>query len=93
MAKISEPTTPPVDANLSPTVDIESSQLPMVDKEIQGSAIPRQQAAQTILVPTESSSGGEAMAGWAIGLGLAGVLILATGLIIRRKGLPELLIS
>ena len=53
----------------------------------------RDQAAQSLTVVSDSSQDNASLLGWAIGFGLTGILILAAGIYIRRKGLPEMLVS
>jgi hypothetical protein len=53
----------------------------------------RDQAAQSLTVVSDSSQDNASLLGWAIGFGLTGVLIMAAGIYIRRKGLPEMLVS
>jgi hypothetical protein len=53
----------------------------------------RDQAAQSLTVVSDSSQDNASLLGWAVGFGLTGVLILAAGIYIRRKGLPEMLVS
>jgi hypothetical protein len=53
----------------------------------------RDQAAQSLTLVSDSSQDNASLLGWAIGFGLTGILILAAGIYIRRKGLPEMLVS
>jgi hypothetical protein len=64
-----------------------------VDSELFQQPERRDQAAQSLTVVSESGQDNASLLGWAIGLGLTGVLILAAGLYIRRRGLPSMLVS
>jgi hypothetical protein len=64
-----------------------------VDSELFQQPERRDQAAQSLTVISESGQDNASLLGWAIGLGLTGVMILAAGLYIRRRGLPEMLVS
>ena len=64
-----------------------------VDSELFQEPQQRDQAAQSLTVVSESSQDNASLLGWGIGLVLTGVLILAAGLYIRRRGLPAMLVS
>jgi hypothetical protein len=63
------------------------------DSELFTNPDKRDQAAQSLTVVSDSSQDNASLLGWAIGFGLTGILILAAGIYIRRKGLPEMLVS
>ena len=62
------------------------------DSELVTKPEQRDQAAQSLTVVSDSSQDTASLLGWAIGFGLTGILILAAGIYIRRKGLPEMLV-
>ena len=84
---------PRVEASITPPDGFVGTKDRIGDMETESSATPKQQAAQSVLVPTELPSGNGATLAWTIGFSLVGVLILVSGFIIRRRGLPEPLVS
>jgi hypothetical protein len=53
----------------------------------------RRQAAQAVVEATTSPQSVSSTLAWTVGLAIAGVLLLAAGLSLRRRGLSDLLVS
>jgi hypothetical protein len=88
-----EATTSTQELQDSRQLDETAGERKVEDSELFRETEQRDQAAQSLTVVSESSQDNTSILGWALGLGLTGVMILAAGLYIRRRGLPEMLVS
>jgi hypothetical protein len=76
---------------LAPEAALES--LPTEDSEVTQAPTQRRQAAQSVITASTASDPANSSLGWAVGLAIAGVLLLAAGLSLRRRGISDLLVS
>jgi hypothetical protein len=81
--EIGGPTPPPV---IAPEPIIEDSEILEVVSE-------RKQAAQAVIRASATSESVNSSLGWAVGLAIAGALLLAAGFSLRRRGVSDLLVS
>jgi hypothetical protein len=63
------------------------------DSEVARAPIERRQAAQSIITATATPATDTLSVGWTVGLAIAGVILLAVGLSLRRRGVSDLLVS
>ncbi len=76
---------------LSPLVTLET--LPAQDSEVTQAPTQRRQAAQSVSAASTTADPVNSSLGWSVGLAIAGVLLLAAGLSLRRKGISDLLVG
>jgi hypothetical protein len=93
---ISSVTKPPSGARVPalerlPEVTLET--LPTQDSEVTQSPTQRRQAAQSVITASTTSEPVNSSLGWTVGLAIAGVLLLAAGLTLRRKGISDLVVG
>jgi hypothetical protein len=93
---ISSVTKPPSGARAPalerlPEVTLET--LPTQDSEVTQSPTQRRQAAQSVITASTTSEPVNSSLGWTVGLAIAGVLLLAAGLSLRRRGISDLLVG
>jgi hypothetical protein len=81
----------PRQQSLSPGEVLESA--PIEDAEIAQSPTQRTQAAQSVITASSSAEPANSNLGWTVGLAIAGVLLLAAGLSLRRRGISDLLVG
>ena len=67
--------------------------LPAQDSEVTQSPTQRRQAAQSVITASTTADPVNFSLGWSVGLTIAGVLLLAAGLSLRRKGISDLLVG
>jgi len=79
------------EATLEPEVVLET--LPTRDSEVTQSPSQRLQAAQSIIAASVAPESASSSLAWTVGLTIGGVLILAAGLSLRRRGVSDLLVS
>jgi hypothetical protein len=63
------------------------------DAEIAQSPPQRRQAAQSVITASSAVEPVNSTLGWTVGLAIAGVLLLAAGLSLRRRGISDLLVG
>jgi hypothetical protein len=66
---------------------------PVEDSEVTKSPTQRRQAAQSVITASATPETASQSIGWTVGLTIAGALLLAAGLFLRRRGISDLLIS
>jgi hypothetical protein len=76
---------------LAPEAELET--LPTEDSEVTQAPTQRRQAAQSVITASTASDPANSSLGWAVGLAIAGALLLAAGLSLRRRGISDLLVS
>jgi hypothetical protein len=94
---ITSATTPPSVLEIPP----QESSLPEAvletvateDAEIAQSPPQRRQAAQSVITASSAVEPVNSTLGWTVGLAIAGVLLLAAGLSLRRRGISDLLVG
>ena len=74
-----------------PEVTLET--LPTQDSEVTKVPTQRRQAAQSVITASAASDPVNSSLGWTVGLAIAGVLLLAAGLSLRRRGISDLLVG
>ena len=67
--------------------------LPSEDSEVTQPPTQRRQAAQSVITASTTSEPVNSSLGWTVGLAIAGVLLLAAGLSLKRRGISDLLIG
>jgi hypothetical protein len=67
--------------------------LPSEDSEVTQPPTQRRQAAQSVITASTTSEPVNSSLGWTVGLAIAGVLLLAAGLTLRRRGISDLLVG
>ena len=67
--------------------------LPTQDSEVTQAPTQRRQAAQSVIAASTTADPVNSSLGWSVGLAIAGVLLLAAGLSLRRKGISDLLVG
>lgn len=67
--------------------------LPAQDSEVTQAPTQRRQAAQSVIAASTTADPVNSSLGWSVGLAIAGVLLLAAGLSLRRKGISDLLVG
>lgn len=67
--------------------------LPAQDSEVTQAPTQRRQAAQSVITASTTADPVNSSLGWSVGLAIAGVLLLAAGLSLRRKGISDLLVG
>ena len=67
--------------------------LPTQDSEVTQAPTQRRQAAQSVITASTAADPVNSSLGWSVGLAIAGVLLLAAGLSLRRKGISDLLVG
>jgi hypothetical protein len=67
--------------------------LPSEDSEVTQTPTQRRQAAQSVITASTTADPVNSSLGWTVGLAIAGVLLLAAGLTLRRKGISDLLVG
>jgi hypothetical protein len=75
----------------SPLVSLET--LPTQDSEVTQAPTQRRQAAQSVITASTAADPVNSSLGWTVGLAIAGVLLLAAGLSLKRRGISDLLIG
>ena len=75
----------------SPLVTLET--LPSQDSEVTRAPTQRRQAAQSVITASTAADPVNSSLGWTVGLAIAGVLLLAAGLSLRRRGISDLLVG
>jgi hypothetical protein len=81
----------PARERLNPEVTLETQ--PTKDSEITQSPDLRRQAAQSVITASSDSDPMNLGLAWTVGLAIAGVLLLAAGLSLRRRGISDLLVG
>ena len=81
----------PARERVAPTVTLEN--LPSGDSEVTESPTQRRQAAQSVITASTTSEPVNSSLGWTVGLAIAGVLLLAAGLTLRRRGISDLVVG
>ncbi len=81
----------PARERLAPEVTLEN--LPSEDSEVTQSPTQRSQAAQSIITASTTSDPVNSSLSWTVGLVIAGVLLLAAGLTLRRRGISDLVVG
>jgi hypothetical protein len=66
---------------------------PVEDSEVTQSPTQRRQAAQSVITASATPETASQSLGWTVGLTIAGALLLAAGLFLRRRGISDLLAS
>ena len=74
-----------------PEVTLETS--PTQDSEVTKAPTQRRQAAQSVITASTAADPVNSSLGWSVGLAIAGVLLLAAGLSLRRRGISDLLVG
>jgi hypothetical protein len=67
--------------------------LPTQDSEVTQGPTQNRQAAQSVIAASTTADPVNSSLGWSVGLAIAGVLLLAAGLSLRRKGISDLLVG
>jgi hypothetical protein len=67
--------------------------LPSEDSEVTQPPTQRRQAAQSVITASATADPVNSSLGWTVGLAIAGVLLLAAGLTLRRKGISDLVVG
>jgi hypothetical protein len=75
----------------SPLVTLET--LPSQDSEVTQTPTQRRQAAQSVITASTAADPVNSSLGWTVGLAIAGVLLLAAGLSLKRRGISDLLVG
>jgi hypothetical protein len=75
----------------SPLVTLET--LPSQDSEVTKAPTQRRQAAQSVITASTAADPVNSSLGWTVGLAIAGVLLLAAGLSLKRRGISDLLVG
>jgi hypothetical protein len=75
----------------SPLVTLET--LPSQDSAVTQAPTQRRQAAQSVITASTTADPVNSSLGWTVGLAIAGVLLLAAGLSLRRRGISDLLVG
>jgi hypothetical protein len=86
-----KPLVVPRQQSLSPGEVLETA--PIEDEEIAQSPPQRTQAAQSVITASSAAEPANSNLGWTVGLAIAGVLLLAAGLSLRRRGISDLLVG
>jgi hypothetical protein len=86
-----KPLVVPRQQSLSPGEVLETA--PIEDAEIALSPPQRRQAAQSVITASSTAEPANSTLGWTVGLAIAGVLLLAAGLSLRRRGISDLLVG
>ena len=86
-----KPLVVPRQQSLSPGEVLETT--PIEDAEIALSPPQRRQAAQSVITASSTAEPANSTLGWTVGLAIAGVLLLAAGLSLRRRGISDLLVG
>jgi hypothetical protein len=81
----------PARERVAPAVTLEN--LPSGDSEVTESPTQRRQAAQSVITASTTSEPVNSSLGWTVGLAIAGVLLLAAGLTLRRRGISDLVVG
>ena len=81
----------PARERLTPKVTLEV--LASSDSEVTQSPTQRRQAAQSVITASTTSEPANSSLGWSVGLAIAGVLLLAAGLALRRRGVSDLVVG
>jgi hypothetical protein len=74
-----------------PEVTLET--VPTQDSEVTKAPTQRRQAAQSVITASTNADPVNSSLGWTVGLAIAGVLLLAAGLSLRRRGISDLLVG
>jgi hypothetical protein len=74
-----------------PEVTLET--LPSEDSEVTQPPTQRRQAAQSVITASTTSDPVNSSLGWTVGLAIAGVVLLAAGLTLRRRGISDLVVG
>jgi hypothetical protein len=74
-----------------PAVTLET--LPTQDSEVTQFPTQRRQAAQSVITASTTADPLNSTLGWTVGLAIAGVVLLAAGLSLRRRGISDLLVG
>ena len=74
-----------------PEVTLET--LPTQDSEVTQAPTQRRQAAQSVITASTTADPVNSSLGWSVGLTIAGVLLLAAGLSLKRRGISDLLVG
>jgi hypothetical protein len=75
----------------SPLVTLET--LPSQDSAVTQAPTQRRQAAQSVITASTTADPVNSSLGWSVGLAIAGVLLLAAGLSLKRRGISDLLVG
>jgi hypothetical protein len=75
----------------TPLVTLET--LPSQDSEVTKAPTQRRQAAQSVITASTAADPVNSSLGWTVGLAIAGVLLLAAGLSLKRRGISDLLVG
>ena len=67
--------------------------LPAQDSEVTQAPTQRRQAAQSVITASTAADPVNSSLGWSVGLTIAGVLLLAAGLSLKRRGISDLLVG
>ena len=67
--------------------------LPSQDSEVTKAPTQRRQAAQSVITASTAADPVNSSLGWTVGLAIAGVLLLAAGLSLKRRGISDLLVG
>ena len=67
--------------------------LPTQDSEVTQAPTQRRQAAQSVITALTTADPVNSSLGWSVGLAIAGVLLLAAGLSLKRRGISDLLVG
>jgi hypothetical protein len=73
--------------------EVKLDTLPSEDSEVTQPPTQRRQAAQSVITASTTSEPVNSSLGWTVGLAIAGVLLLAAGLTLRRKGISDLVVG